>query len=90
MATTLEAIQAEALFASYLQASQRPTADDVRETVASTLRRLGTRGCAGAVAAEFGAHPDTAVARMRWALTTVHDAFPTVETTTREPVGAAA
>ncbi len=75
MATTLEAVQAEALFASYLQASQRPSADEIRDTVTSTLRRLGACGCACVVAAEFGAHPDTAVVRMRWALTTVHEAL---------------
>jgi len=28
--------------------------------------RLGRRGCAAAVAQEFGDHPETAVARMRW------------------------
>jgi hypothetical protein len=79
MAMTLEAIQAEALFASYLQASQRPTAAEVRAMVANTLRRLGTEGCACEVATEFGAHPETAVVRMRWALTTVHEVYPAQE-----------
>ena len=31
------------------------------------MRRLGTRGCAGVMAQEFGDHPEAAAARMRWA-----------------------
>jgi hypothetical protein len=40
------------------------------------LRRLGTGGCAAAVAGEYGDHPDTAAARMTWALATVHAVYP--------------
>jgi hypothetical protein len=39
------------------------------------VRKLGGRGCAELVAQEFGDHPDTAVARMRWARTVVAQAF---------------
>jgi hypothetical protein len=75
MATTFEVVRADALFASDLQRSQQPGADAVRHAVATTLRRLGTGGCAAAVATEFGDHPESAVARMTWALTTVHAVY---------------
>jgi hypothetical protein len=42
MPRTFEAVRAEALFASGLQASQEPAADQVRLAVASTLRRSAT------------------------------------------------
>jgi hypothetical protein len=83
MPTTLDAIRAEALFASDLQCSDlRCSAPDrcddrVRHTVANTLRRLGVSGCAARVAGEFGDHPETAVARMSWALGTVRSAYAT-------------
>jgi hypothetical protein len=77
MRETFEAIRAEALFASTLQCSEAPTADLVRSTVTATLKRLGVRGCAAAVAVEYGDHPDTAVARMSWALATVRASYPT-------------
>jgi hypothetical protein len=57
-------VLADALFASYLQPSDLPTAVRVHEAIRLSLRVHGA-GCAAAVAAE---HPDTAVARMRWAL----------------------
>ncbi len=69
-----DAIRAEALFASTLQSSESPSAEQVRRAVATTLRRLGMRGCAAHLAHEFGDHPDTAAARMTWALTTVRTA----------------
>jgi hypothetical protein len=72
---TFAAVRAEALFVSYLQASQRPAPQLVREAVATTLRRLGVRGCAAAAAAEFGDHPETAAARMAWALATVRTVY---------------
>jgi hypothetical protein len=72
MATTYEA---EALFASPLQRSDRPGADAVRRAVATTMRKLGTQGCTAAVATEFGDHPETAVARMRWALAIVGEVY---------------
>lgn len=76
MATTFEAVRAEALFVWCLQSSRRPSLDEVREAVAHTLRRLGMRGCAALVADEFGTHPETAVARMGWALAAVRAAYP--------------
>jgi hypothetical protein len=74
--STFEAVRAEALFASTLQSSESPGPDQVRRTVSATLRRLGIRGCAAQVAGEFGDHPDAAVARMTWALTTVRTVYP--------------
>ncbi len=73
---TFEAVRAEALFLSTLQASGSPSPDQVRRAVATTLQRLGIRGCAAQVAGEFGDHPDTAVARMSWALATVNTVYP--------------
>jgi hypothetical protein len=74
---TFEAVRAEALFASFLQSSELPSAAEVRGAVAATLRRLGIRGCAEAVAGEYGEHPDTAAARMAWALAKVRDTYHT-------------
>jgi hypothetical protein len=65
-------IRAEAVFVSDLQPSDRPTAGQVTTAVLASLRaRGGATGCAAAVAAEYGQHPETAVARMRWALSLV-------------------
>jgi hypothetical protein len=69
--------RAEALFVTDLQRSDRPSAAQVREAVATAIRTYGSRGCAEEVAAEFGDHPETAVERMRWACDTVRAAFPT-------------
>ena len=79
--STFEAVRAEALFVSTLQSSQSPSPDQVRRAVATTLRRLGSRGCAAQTAGEFGDHPDTAVARMTWALATIRTLYPTPSTT---------
>jgi len=76
MPGTDEAVRAEALFLSSLQPSGSPSADQIRRTVTTTLRRLGARGCAARVAGEFGDHPDTAVARMSWALATISTVYP--------------
>jgi hypothetical protein len=73
MTTTYEA---DALFASPLQCSEHPSAETIRRTIAATSLRLGRTGCAEAVAAEFGDHPDTAVARMTWVLATVAAIYP--------------
>jgi len=77
MTRMVEAVRAEALFVSTVQASEIPAADQVRHAVASTLRVLGVRGCAAQVAGEYGEHPETAAARMCWALATVRVAYPT-------------
>ncbi len=70
-----ELVRAEALFASTLQSSESPTADQVRRAVSATLHRLGATGCAALLAGEFGEHPDTAAARMTWALRASELAF---------------
>lgn len=56
----------EALFASPLQPSDRPTAETVTHAIGSTVRRLGPAGCASHMAQESGDHPETAAQRMRW------------------------
>ena len=72
-----EAVRAEALFASSVQSSDQPTDVEVRGAVAATMRKLGIRGCAAAVAGEYGEHPDTACTRMTWALATVRASYRT-------------
>lgn len=76
MATTFEAVRAEALFASDLQSSQSPAGGEIRSAVAVTLRRIGIQGCAARVAGEFGDHPETALPRMAWALAQVRATYP--------------
>ena len=76
MYATFDAVRAEALFASALQPSDRPAVPEIRQAVAATLRRLRIQGCAAHLADEFGDHPETAAARMRWALATVRTAYP--------------
>jgi hypothetical protein len=73
---TFEAARAEALFASTLQSCAPASPEQVRRAVATTLQRLGVRGCAAQMAGEFGDHPDTAVARMCWALATISTVYP--------------
>jgi len=73
---SFETIRAEALFVSTLQPSGSPSPDQIRRAVSTTLQRLGVRGCAAQVAGEFGDHPDTAVARMSWALATTNTVYP--------------
>ncbi len=68
-------VRCEALFASALQRSQSPTPTQVRQAIMWTVRDLGSQGCAERVAQEFGDHPETAVARMRWARQLVAEAF---------------
>jgi hypothetical protein len=60
---------------SALQRSDRPTAGQVREAVASAVRTFGSRGCAARVAQEFGDHPEVAAMRMRWARTLAGEVF---------------
>jgi hypothetical protein len=68
-------VRTEALFASDLQRSQRPSPELIREAVTETVSRLGEGGCAELVAQEFGEHPDSAVGRMRWARNAIQSAF---------------
>jgi len=69
------AVSADALFASMLQRSDGPSAGQVRKAIAGAARAYGGRGCAERVAQEFGDHPETAVARMRWARGVVGEVF---------------
>jgi hypothetical protein len=75
--SNVEAVRAEALFASSLQSSQQPAPDEILRAVATTLRRFGMRGCAVRVAGEFGERPETAVNRMTWALEMIRNVYPT-------------
>ena len=84
------AVWADALFASMLQRFDEPSASQVREAVAAALRAYGGRGCAERVAQEFGDHPETAVARMRWARGVIGELFaapgPAQDGCRRQPV----
>jgi hypothetical protein len=66
------ATQAEALFVSSLQPSDQPTLDQVVAAIAVNLQERGVTGCADVLSAEYGAHPDEAAHRMRWALSLVN------------------
>ena len=74
--STAQTLRAAALFASTLQASEHPSAEQVRWAVATTLQRLGTAGCAARLAGEFGDHPELAATRMAWALATIRSDYP--------------
>jgi hypothetical protein len=65
----------EALFVSALQRSDEPSAAQVRQAITALTGTLGPAGCAARVAQEYGEHPETAAARMRWARTAVAGAF---------------
>src|SRR5215472_5783106 len=56
----------EALFVSWLQPSNAPTAALVTQAVSSAARQFGVCGCAGQMAQEFGDHPEAAAERMLW------------------------
>jgi hypothetical protein len=72
---SIRTARADALFVSALQRSDQPTASQVRQAVATAVRAFGSRGCVERVAQEFGEHPDTAVARMRWARALTGEVF---------------
>ena len=42
------------------------TLELVAEVIRLTVRKLGRPGCDGAMAQEFGDHPEAAAERMRW------------------------
>jgi hypothetical protein len=75
MNAVLDDVRTEALFVSYLQRSQQPSAENIRAAVLAMVDRLGVTGCAELVAQEFGEHPDVALGRMRWARSAVRSAF---------------
>jgi hypothetical protein len=65
-------ICAQALFASGLQPSDRPTPAQVAHAIRDSLRcHHGVAGCVAELATEYGDHPTEAAARMRWALAAV-------------------
>ena len=72
---SISAARADALFVSALQRSEEVSTGQVRQAVAAAVRAFGSRGCADRVAQEFGDHPDTAVARMRWARMVAAETF---------------
>ena len=61
-----DSAQCPALFASSLQRSDAPGPGCVAEAIRATVARLGTDGCTGRMAEEFGDHPEAAAERMRW------------------------
>ena len=73
--SSTSAIWADALFVSVLQGSDKPDAGQVRTAIAAAVRAYGGGGCAQRVAQEFGDHPETAVARMRWARAVASEVF---------------
>ena len=61
------ALRADALFVSAFQRGDELSPGQIRQAVAMAVDTYGVAGCAGRVAQEFGDHPETAAARMRWA-----------------------
>jgi hypothetical protein len=72
---SLDTVRADALFASALQCSDEPSAAQIRQAITTVASALGCTGCAAQVAQEYGEHPETAAARMRWARAAVAGAF---------------
>src|SRR5579863_1998703 len=66
---SISAARATALFASPLQRSDEPSARQVRQAIATAIAAYGVRACAARVAQAYGEQPETALTRMRWALT---------------------
>jgi len=66
---SISAARAGALFASPLQRSDEHSARQVRQAIATAIAAYGVRGCAARVAQDYGEQPETALTRMRWALT---------------------
>ena len=75
-ADLLTAARAEALFVSELSAYTPCTEAVVTAAIRRAVRTHGgTRGCAGEVAAAYGDHPETALPRMRWAISLVENIY---------------
>ena len=77
------AFLAEALFASVLQRSDKPSAGQVWKAIAAAMRAYGGLGCVQRVAQEFGDHPEAAVERMRWARAVADEVFTSPPTRAR-------
>ncbi|GAA2619158.1 hypothetical protein SMC26_31825 [Actinomadura fulvescens] len=69
---------ARLLFTSRLQASDHPTAEQVRDAIDERLCAWGADcgTCLASVAQEAGDHPEAYAVRMRWALETVTRVYP--------------
>jgi hypothetical protein len=79
--------RAEALFASDAPLTML-SREQTEDAITSAVRRWhGVRGCAAAMAGEFGEHPEVAVPRMRWALETVERVYGDAAAEPAEPVG---
>jgi len=64
----LRTVRADALFTSDLSARCRHSDAEITAAIGRAIRSHGgVGGCAGAVAAAYGEHPETAAPRMRWA-----------------------
>lgn len=76
MTTILDRGRAEALFCCDLSVSVPLTKMQATVAIRAAVRtKGGVRGCACTVAQEYGDHPDTAAARMRWATEAVNALF---------------
>jgi hypothetical protein len=76
---TIRIARTEALFASSLSAADEPAADEVAAAIRDAIHRHGgSRGCASQMAAAYGDQPETAAARMRWAIRVVQTCYPAV------------
>ena len=74
---SIHTVRADALFASTMQRRDDCSADQIRLVIAQTIKTYGGQGCAGRVAQEYGDHPETSAARMRWARAAADRAFAT-------------
>jgi hypothetical protein len=64
---SVHVLHADALFASALQRSDELNVSQVWRAINGAIAGYGAAGCAARVAQEFGDHPESAAARMRWA-----------------------
>jgi hypothetical protein len=64
-----------ALFVSVQQRSDLIRGEAVREAINRAISEFGVNGCTARVAEEFGDHPDTAVARMRFVRAVIEQTF---------------
>jgi hypothetical protein len=65
---------ARAVFASHLPTGSHPLQAEFAAAITDSIHRCAALGgCECLVAQEYGDHPDTAAARMRWALQLTRD-----------------
>jgi hypothetical protein len=64
-----------ALFVWVQQRRDLNGGETVRTAINRAIRDFGVDGCTARVAEEFGDHPDTAVARMRWVRAVIAQTF---------------